>query len=771
VTVPPTDLVTRAEPRGGELAPLVERLAEEMGRRWRAGECPPAEEFLARHPELAAHPEAALELIAEELYLRAEAGAEPATADLLDRFPQWRRQVQALLDCHQLLSTHLAPPRVPETGEALGDFRLLAELGRGAHGRVYLARQPALADRPVVLKLAPAAGHEHLSLSRLQHTHIVPLHSVHDFPERGLRGLCQPYFGGASLAELLGRLEAVPPGERTGADLLRALEASQAEVPAAVVKGPARQFLERATYVQAVCWLGACLADALQYAHERGLLHLDVKPSNVLLAGDGTPMLLDFHLAHPPLTAGAPAPSGLGGTPGYMAPEHQKALTAVAGRMDVTATVDARADIYTLGVLLYGALGGAVPVPAERPGAALRRRNARVAVGLADLLERCLAADPRARYRSAGELASDLRRHLVDLPLRGVANRSLAERWRRWRRRQPYAPLLAGLLLAGVVAAGLYVGHVVRQTRAAEAAWEQGEKYQGEHRYVEAVEAFHSGAVLAEDLPLADGLRLRLRDGANQAERGLLAGELHQVCEAVRPLYGTDFLPVTQVRRAADRCHDLWEKRKQIAELLDGRPAPEAEQLNDDLLDLAILWANLRVRLAPPAETPAAHREALEVLAQAEAVVGPSRILYHERRLHALALGQTEVAEAAARQEKETAARGAWEHYALGRSYLQAGDLARADEELDEALDLEPQGLWTNFSKGVCAYRRKRYEDARAAFTACVALAPRSGVCFYNRGRAYAALRRFELAQQDYKHARQLDPSLVTPGLTVVPSR
>src|SRR5207302_5302468 len=122
---------------------------------------------------------------------------------------------------------------------------------------------------------------------------------------------------------------------------------------------PACRFLAQATYVEAVCWIGACLADALHYAHERGLLHLDPKPSNALLAADGQPMLLDFHLARAPLAAGGPAPSGLGGTPGYMAPEHQAALAAVAGRHDVPAAVDGRADVYGLGVLLCCAPGGA----------------------------------------------------------------------------------------------------------------------------------------------------------------------------------------------------------------------------------------------------------------------------------------------------------------------------------------------------------------------------------------------------------------------------
>src|SRR5205807_2341713 len=116
-----------------------------------------------------------------------------------DRFPQWRRQVQALLECHHLLAPALAAPLFPAEGEVLGDFRLLTELGRGAHSRAFLAAQHTLADRLVVLKLGPCAGQEHLSLARLQHTHIVPLYSVHEFPALGLRGLCLPYFGGTAL--------------------------------------------------------------------------------------------------------------------------------------------------------------------------------------------------------------------------------------------------------------------------------------------------------------------------------------------------------------------------------------------------------------------------------------------------------------------------------------------------------------------------------------------------------------------------------------------
>ena len=100
----------------------------------------------------------------------------------------------------------MAAPHFPVVGDTLGDFRLIGELGRGAHGRVFLAAQAGLADRPVVLKVTPQHDREFLSLARLQHTHVIPLFGVYDFPEHNLRALCQPYFGGATLARLLDAL-------------------------------------------------------------------------------------------------------------------------------------------------------------------------------------------------------------------------------------------------------------------------------------------------------------------------------------------------------------------------------------------------------------------------------------------------------------------------------------------------------------------------------------------------------------------------------------
>ncbi|QJW98761.1 serine/threonine-protein kinase [Frigoriglobus tundricola] len=402
---------------------LVAQLADEMIAEWRAGRAPLTEVYLERHPELWQHPDAALELIAEELALREEHGRAITASELARRFPRWRSQVETLWQCQHAFRTGPLVRRPPGAGDDLGGFRLVTELGRGANGRVFLATQSALGGRAVVLKLAPRTGGEHLSLARLQHSHIVPLFSAHEFPDHGLRGLCLPYFGRATLAALLESRVPPPRPRAHGERLLAALQAAENESPFPLpVAGPACDRLRTASAVAAACGLVACLADGLGYAHDRGLVHLDVKPSNVLVAADGVPMLLDFHLARPPLAAGAPAPAWLGGTPEYMAPELAAALDAVRAGAPVPAAVDGRADIFSLGVVLREFLGVAEGGDCGH-----------VSCGLLDVLDRCTAPDPATRYPTAALLAADLRRHLADLPLKGVPNRSLAERWYKWR--------------------------------------------------------------------------------------------------------------------------------------------------------------------------------------------------------------------------------------------------------------------------------------------------------------------------------------------------
>ena len=190
--------------------------------------------------------ESAIRLIYEETCLRREAGQNVRTSEVVARFPRWGRQLKSLFECDRLIRSPGGIAVYPEAGEMLGPFLLLDELGRGRAGRTFLASDPSLADRPVVVKIIPDDENEHLALARLRHTHIVPLFSEHTFPDRGLRGLCMPFLGGTSLARVLQDMAGVPVENRTGELLLKVIDRHTRDEPSTPqADGPYRRSLAR----------------------------------------------------------------------------------------------------------------------------------------------------------------------------------------------------------------------------------------------------------------------------------------------------------------------------------------------------------------------------------------------------------------------------------------------------------------------------------------------------------------------------------------------
>ncbi len=751
-----------AEPPSSE-ASLVAQLTREMADRWQRQDQPCAEEFLNRHPELWTHPRAALRLIYEEICLRQERGQADASQQLRERFPQWRSELAMLRDCHDLLGPEGTRLPLLAAGQSVGDFQLLAELGHGGQGCVFLASQAALAHRPVVLKFTPCTGREHVTLARLQHTYIVPLYAAQEDPEHNLRILCMPYLGGASLARLLQLMQGRPAAERAGRDLLEAVDHCQAALPIAVpARGQVRSWLASASYEHAICWLGVCLAEALQYAHERGLVHLDLSPANILVTADGQPMLLDFHLAREPLQPGAPGPNWLGGTPGYMPPEQARALAALRNGAAVPCVVDQRADLFALGMVLFEALGGSRPSEGAAAAASLlRQHNPRVSVGLADVLARCLAAAPQDRYAAAADLADDLKRHLAGQPLRGVANRSVRERWHKWRRRHPYALTVLGALLAIGTAGWITWNQGQRQAAEAQAALQTGQSLLVRGQYAEAAEQLARGRALATALTgqgdltrTFDALLARAQQGFAAEQGEQTVHKLHQAVEALRFQAVADGSTPAQLQSLEATCRGLWATRHRLAGTARLDSAQEARRPTD-LQDVAIIWSDVRARQARDRHGAALHREMLQILAEAAELYGNSSALHWERRRHEQALGIAQTLPATALQP-----RTAWEHLLLGRSLFWAGELARARAELNEAVARDPGNFWSHYYQGVAAYRQGDARDAVQAFSVCIALAPHTAACYYNRALAHTHLKALADAERDYRRALQLDPTL-----------
>lgn len=361
-------------------------------------------------------------------------------------------------------------PSIGTKVQYFGDYELLGEIARGGMGVVYKARQVRL-NRTVALKMILAgqfAGEadvqrfqtEAESAAQLDYPGIVPIfevgeHEGHHFFSMGL-------VEGDSLAARIAD-GPLPPAE--AAELVRKI------------------------------------AEAIQYAHEKGVVHRDLKPANILIDNDGQPRVTDFGLAKKVKGDSNLTASGqILGTPSYMPPEQ------AAGRID---QVNESADVYSLGAVLYATLTGRPPFQADNPldtlmhvlerePVAPRALNPTLPLDLETICLKCLEKDRRRRYESARSLSAELQRFLNGEPILARPIGRTARAWR-WCRRNP---VVAGLTTTVVVS--LLVGLTTTIWQWSEA---DKQRQEAERRRQETLEALNASQSRLARLYVERGLK------------------------------------------------------------------------------------------------------------------------------------------------------------------------------------------------------------------------------------------------------------------------
>jgi eukaryotic-like serine/threonine-protein kinase len=665
----------------------------------------------------------------------------------------------------------------PRAGSSFLGFRLQSELGRGAFARVYLARQGDLADRRVALKISTDTVVETHALAQLQHTNIVPIYSVHR--SGPLHAVCMPYLGSTTLAQVLHELKQQPTLPDSGAGLLSthqrkyATMSAQASMPdrgereeqaseeglnehppvaaclPAQIRASAQiERLRGLGYVEAVLWLIVRVADGLAHAHERGILHQDLKPANILLGDDGEPLLLDFNLATDTKIRGTASSALIGGTLPYMSPEHLHAFWAG------DRALDARCDLYSVGVILFELLTGKQPFEtptgavremllrmiADRRGPVptLRPWNAQISPAVESIVRHCLEPDPSHRYRSARELQEDLERQLDDLPLKHVREPSVRERIGKWiRRNRRLASVTTVVGVATCLLAFVTAGFLVRQ------------------RHLGRLEASDSLHRLSHELQ-----QVNLMLGSRVASRQ----EINEGIDLCRQVLG--------------RYHVLddpsWRDRPIVRHLQED----ERDRLRQEVGQLLLLYTRAitwQVETTTDLERRSErHRFASKLNALAESCYGetaPTRALWRQRAELARLSGNGDESQQLRVRAEAIPLRTPMDRFwdvldRLDRTEpedleTEVGKRRTLMAEVQQISRVDPQNFVNWLLLGNCYVRLKQLHEAKNCYTTGIALEPELSWSYVNRGLVHLDLNEFSDALLDFDRVIALRPDMI----------
>jgi WD40 repeat protein/serine/threonine protein kinase len=552
--------------------------------------------------------------LADEFLERFRRGERPAMTEYTTRYPELADQIRELFPTLVMMEDVRPGAQTGRGGpgegfpQRLGEYRIIREIGRGGMGVVYEAEQESLGRRVALKVLPPAAvraatqvqrfEREARAAARLHHTNVVPVFGVG--AEGGTHYYVMQYIEGRPLDQVLAELrrlrdttdvQAVPstavadaaPADPSGAascaSVARSLwqgEFRRVDTPeggnaadlveqgrpdprvpgSALARSSSPLSEPHRPYAKTVAQIGVQVAEALEYAAGQGVLHRDVKPSNLLLDVWGTVWLTDFGLAAATGTPDLTSTGDLLGTLRYMAPERFE------GRGD------ARSDVYSLGLTLYEMLALRPAFAAEGQGQLINLITTTEPPRLDDLVpglprdlvtivRKATARDPADRYPTAAALADDLRRFLDDRSI--VARRSsvLERGWRWCRRNRTLATSL------GMTVVALVVGSVVSVVFA---FGEKAARERADQRERDARESESRATASAEDAR-REVEKLYVANGRKEEDDGNLFGALLWLVRPLQEKHGPMVDEATHRLRLG--CYFRYASKPTLLQVLD----------------------------------------------------------------------------------------------------------------------------------------------------------------------------------------------------------
>jgi tetratricopeptide (TPR) repeat protein len=642
-----------------------------------------------------------------ERALAAFLAAPPTTRAEADRLLEQNPDLAELLEPMLAPDAHAAPGADAASERVLGDFRLVRELGRGGMGIVYEAWQRSLDRRVAVKLLAPALvanpsavarfHREAASVSRVRHANIVEV--IGFGSDGGEHFFAMQYVDGVPLHDAAARFAA----------------------PAAAVR------------------LVAQLADALACAHAAGLVHRDVKPANVIVRADGEALLTDFGVARDESLPSLTRDGGFVGTLDYASPEQ------VRGE-----PVDARTDVWALGVILYELLAGEHPFTAAtqeatmhailaREPAALRHRG--VSDDLAAVVVRTLEKNRLRRYASAAALLADLRALERGEPV-SVRLPSGIERVRRWAARNPWRAVAAAVVLVAVPALAGSLGYLWANAPRIEAA-------AAAERLRQREELLGAALATAHDDAARDGLAMLGPERPDEdleivVVRAMLHSGLGEYEEAQRVLAGRTE-PVAEFARGLTKVRSVH---------FDG-----PLKVPDDPFECFVLAELLMTRYTKLGVTSHTASNRVAALANKAVALAPRpRLSYLITWVLGAENGSDRMAFDAAVQALER-------HFPDSEVGLviRARVLARHDPErslalLDEIERRKPPTNHTQLSRGLAYEQLDRLDEAIAANRRATELDPKNGRAWANLGVTLRKAKRAAESVEALERAVEVEP-------------